>query len=87
MGHFTYDGTIYALSLGFIVLFFSYYEKRKISDLVLSIIYLSLLWNAKGHLYMPLGLLYFALLDFGKIKTLITKKRIIILSILYNKTS
>ena len=80
MGHFTYDGTIYALSLGFIVLFFSYYEKRKISDLVLSIIYLSLLWNAKGHLYMPLGLLYFSLLDFSKFSKTISKKIIITLS-------
>lgn len=82
MGHFTYDGTIYSLSIGFIVLFFSYYEKRKISDLVLSIIYLSLLWNAKGHLYMPLGLLYFSLLDFGKVRKLITKKRLLIISII-----
>lgn len=82
MGHFTYDGTIYALSIGFIVLFFSYYEKRKISDLVLSIIYLSLLWNAKGHLYMPLCLLYFSLLDFGKVRKLITKKRLLTISII-----
>lgn len=82
MGHFTYDGTIYSLSIGFIVFFFSYYEKRKISDLILSIIYLSLLWNAKGHLYMPLGLLYFSLLDFGKVRKLITKKRLLTISII-----
>ena len=57
-------------------------KKEKISDLILSIIYLSLLWNAKGHLYMPLGLLYFSLLDFGKVRKLITKKRLLTISII-----
>lgn len=58
MSHFTYDGAIFSFNIAFFIFFFSYYERRKLSDLVLSIIFLILLYPAKQHIYMIFGLLY-----------------------------
>lgn len=61
MCHFTYDGTIYSCALSFILFIFTYYKKRKISDLILSVIFLILLYPAKNHIYLILGGLYLIL--------------------------
>ncbi len=61
MCHFTYDGTIYTLAFSFILYFLSYYKTGKKSDLALSFLCWILLYPAKSHLYVPLGLVYLLL--------------------------
>lgn len=61
MCHFTYDGLIYAFAFAFVLFFLSYYREKKILDLIFSIIFLLLLYPAKEHIYMGLGILYLAL--------------------------
>lgn len=63
MCHFTYDGTIYALAFAFVLFFFNFYKNRKISDLILSVICLVLLFPAKVQIYMPLALFYLLLFE------------------------
>lgn len=58
MSHFTYDGMIYTLAMGFIIFYISYYQKKNTSDLIFSIIYLLLLYPAKNHIYISLSLIF-----------------------------
>lgn len=74
MCHFTYDGTIYALAFAFVLFVFSFYKKRKISDLIASVVCLVLLFPAKGQIYMPLCLFYLLLIE-KQIKSLLKNKR------------
>lgn len=58
MSHFTYDGTIYTLTVAFIIYILSLNQKRKISDFILSFVCLLCLYPAKNHAYLVLGFLY-----------------------------
>lgn len=61
MCHFTYDGLIYVFAFSFLLFFFNYCKNRNVLDLIFSIIFLLLLYPAKEHIYMGLGILYLAL--------------------------
>lgn len=61
MSHFTYDGEIFTFALVFVLFIFNYLRSRKISDFILSVVFIFLLLPAKQKVYMPLVLLYLLL--------------------------
>ncbi len=80
MCHFTYDGTIYTLALSFVLYFASYYKTGKKSDLALSTLCWILLYPAKSHLYVPLGLVYLLLFK-KQLRAFYSKKRLFYFSL------